>query len=295
MSRISLPGNFKKAVKSYVVGLDGSETSMQAVQMAAQSMQDLHDNLIIVTLGRKGNSKDQEVFDRSKSKATEVATKNHIPIFRIYTLFVEIESTDTFDRALCSIANTHANGSCILVMGAAGKGDEDRTGRRAVGQPPMGSIALGCLQRCKVPVLLVKTGPRIDLDVPRIKRQGRDSTPGLNIAVSMDDSPISARAFDMACKVATRLDTLYVYHVQVPNQETAPLMNELRLACDKLMDGKSVQHAAVITEPRGNKAVRDLIEQFVDVKAIDLLFMGSGEQSPAGQRLACLARPKLNS
>ena len=88
---------------------------------------------------------------------------------------------------------------------------------------------MGCLQRCKVPVLLVKTGPRLDLDVPRIKRQGRDGTPGLNIAVSMDSSSVSERALDMACKVATKLDTLYVYHVVVPTEaDTTPMVQELR-------------------------------------------------------------------
>lgn len=237
-------------------------------------MNDLRDNLIIVTLCRNGHPKDKETYDRYIGRAKDVAMKNHIPVFRIYTDFVQVE--DDVAGALCSLSNAHANGSSILVLGAAGKGDEDKNGRRPEGQPPMGSIATKVLTKIKVPVLLVKAGAKLDLEVPRVKRQGRDSTPGLNIMVSIDGSAVSERAFDLACKVSTKLDTLYVYHVQT-DEDTSGLMKEMRHACDKLLDAKKVAHAGVIAVPKTRNSIREMIEEFVEVKAVDILFMGSGE------------------
>ena len=92
--------------------------------------------------------------------------------------------------------------------------------------------------------------------------------------VSMDGSVVSKSAFDLACKVATKLDSLYVYHVQT-DESTTMMVNEVRLSCDKLLDTKKVVNAAVITAPKTSKSIRDLIEEFIEVKAIDLLFMGS--------------------
>jgi nucleotide-binding universal stress UspA family protein len=249
------------------------QTSLRAVQTAAQAMDDLRDNLIILSLGRQGNPKDKEMFDRCSGKARDIAMKNHIPVFRIYTEFFEVKD-EPVDKTLCSIANVHANGSSILVLGAAGKGDEEKGGRRPDGQPPMGTIAKSVLERCKVPVLLVKSGAKMDLDVPRVKRQGRDSTPGLNIMVSMDTSIVSERAFDLACKIGTRLDSLFVYHVQM-DESSDHLVSELTVQCDKLVDSKNVKEAMVITELRSGKGIREQIDDFVDAKAIDVLFMGS--------------------
>ena len=44
-------------------------------------------------------------------------------------------------------------------------------------------------------------------------------------------------------------------------------------ACDKLVDGKMVKHAAVITEPRGNKAVRDLINNSRDADGYSAMIL----------------------
>ena len=60
----------------------------------------------------------------------------------------------------------------------------------------MGAIAMSCLTKCKVPVVLVKSGPRLDLDVTRIKRAGRDNTPGLNIMLCLDQHAVTQ---SMAC------------------------------------------------------------------------------------------------
>ena len=264
MPAISLAGNFKKATRSYIVGLDGSETSFRAIQTAAQVMTDLHDNLIIVSLGR--SDKDKQVFEMCKNRAQDVAMKNHCPLMRIYLQYVQIPDSMNLDKAIINLANTHANGSSVLVIGAAGKGDEAKSGIRPAGQYAMGSFATSCVETCKVPVILVKSGGKLELDMPRVKRQGRDTTPGLNMMVSMDASPVSQRAFDLGLKMLTRLDTLFVYHVTDGKSERrAHMLNEMSLACDKLMDGRMCAQASLIEEPK-TKTIKDHIEDFIEVR-----------------------------
>ena len=272
----------KEAQKTYLVGLDGSELSLRAVQIAAQVMDQMKDNLVIITLGREDNPKDYEIFARNESKAKEVAMKNGVPHFRIVSEFVKIKG-DLF-QGLKSLANAHANGSSILVIGAAGKGEEDREAKRPDGQPPMGSIAQRCLEHCKVPVLLVKAGPKLDLDVMRVKRAGRDKTPGLNIAVCMDTTLVSQRAFDVGCKMLKKGDSLLVLHVSDDEESSTPLVQELTLSCDKLLSGGKCAKAEVCCELRGNKkqSVRHYIEAFVEDRSIDVLVMGSVELSKVG-------------
>ena len=113
-------------------------------------MNDLRDNLIIVTCAVMGTQK-TETYDRYIGRAKDVAMKN-TPVFRIYTDFCK---SKMMSLGPCSLSNAHANGSSILVLGAAGKGDEDKNGRRPEGQPPMGSIATKVPMKIKVPVLLV--------------------------------------------------------------------------------------------------------------------------------------------
>ena len=76
-------------------------------------MNDLRDNLIIVTLCRNGHPKDKETYDRYIGRAKDVAMKNHIPVFRIYTDFVQVE--DDVTGALCSLSNAHAIISACLL------------------------------------------------------------------------------------------------------------------------------------------------------------------------------------
>ena len=62
-------------------------------------------------------------------------------------------------------------------------------------------------------MVLVKSGQRIDLEVVRVKRQGRDGSSGLNFLVTMDGSNVAQQAFDLACRFAGKHDTLYGLHV----------------------------------------------------------------------------------
>ena len=82
-------------------------------------------------------------------------------------------------------------------MGLWGSGDEiNFKGARPSGQPPIGSLALACMERCKQPVILVKSGEAPPSGTDRIKRVGNNHTPGINVMVSMDTSAVSRKAFE---------------------------------------------------------------------------------------------------
>ena len=250
---------------------------MQAVQVAARMMDEYKDNLVITMFGRQESDKDQ--FSRFSSKAQEVAMKNSIPLMRIYLEFLVIKEDAAIDEKLITLANSHDNGSSILVLGAAGKGNEDKTGTsRPGGQAPMGAIAMSCLTKCKVPVVLVKSGPRLDLDVARIKRAGRDNTPGLNIMLCLDQHAVTRMATDMALAIATKLDSVYAFHVATKTEESQHVVHEYTSIMDKASTSGKHANATFVTVEK-TKSIKEHIDHFVDDMAIDLIFMGSTELS----------------
>lgn len=253
------------------------QLSFRSVQLASQLMHQLNDNLVIVTLGRESSAaKDQEMFDRFKSRAQDVAMKNGVPLMRIHIELVKIPESMPFEKGLLQLGNAHDNGSSVLVLGAAGKGDEEKRGRKPEGQPPMGHLATACLQQSKVPVVLVKSGPKVDLDVPRIKRAGRDGTPGLTFCVTVDNSTVSGLAFDLACATVQKGDTLYGFHVK--DNDRGALGADFGPTLTKLEDTGACKKAEFVIEPK-SKSIREHIEDFIDEKSVDVIIMGSVELS----------------
>ena len=128
---------------------------------------------------------------------------------------------DSDDDALVHLSNFTNTGGAVLVMGAAGKGLELKyKGAKPPGQPPIGSLAMACVQRCKQPVILVKSGPAPPTGGERIKRAGLDGTKGLNLMVTVEkdaSAHVSRKAFDMALGFGTKglerkFDTVFLYH-----------------------------------------------------------------------------------
>ena len=68
------------------------------------------------------------------------------------------------------VANHIGDGKGILVIGAAGKGMEDSKKPHPKGNPPMGKIAIECMKKAKVPVVLTKgaAAPPQDLSLIHI-------------------------------------------------------------------------------------------------------------------------------
>ena len=233
-------------------------------------------------LGRTDD--DRRMFDRYKGKAQDIALKNGVPAMKTSVEFVPMPASFVSREhglidAFVYLANNTGNGSAVLVMGAAGKGDEDKRGRRPDGQPPMGSLAKASLARVKVPVALVKAGPMIDTD-SRIKRVGRDKTPGLNFMVCLDGSRVARSAFDQALKLIRPGDSLYGYHVRTQaSSKSGEIESEFGAALDKFGAAGRYGAMAMIGEERTRSNVAAQIEEFIDRKAVDVVVMGSVELS----------------
>lgn len=237
---VKLKTAMKKASKTYIVGLDGSALSLRAVQVASFMIDQYHDNLVIVTLGVKANDK-ADIYDHGSVKAKDVAQRCGLVYNRIFTEFVPVPSSMSVQDTLISLAENNPSGGAVLVLGAAGKGDESKHGPpRPTGQPPIGSIAMACVERCKQPVVLVKSGLDRTAGSDRIKRIGNDGTPGLNIMVALDTpktagQDVSKKAFDMALTLGTRggagrsMDSVFLYHVTQPGDEQ--LVSTTRETC----------------------------------------------------------------
>ena len=304
---ISLTLKRKPAKKTYIVGLDGStvcdsqcfssrlrsaltpcaaafavwQLALRAVQVAAFMLDQYNDNLVILTLGRQASDK-TDIFDRFVDRAKSIAIRSGVLLDRLYCEYVELPETfKKFDDALVYLGNHESAGGAILVMGAAGKGDEAgaKKSSRPGGQPPIGSIALACLQRCKQPVVLVKSGKIPDTSDDRIKRIGSDGTKGLNIMVSMDMSDVSRKAFDTALTFGTKgrdrkSDSIFLFHVQQSGDEK--LVEEYSVMQDKLKDEyTSVTWCSV--DKSGD--IHQQIDKFIDDNKIDVVVMGSIELS----------------
>ena len=61
-------------------------------------------------------------------------------------------------------------------------------------------------------------------------------------------------------------------------EESEQLAHHYGVACEKLEESKRVAAARLITEPQ-IKSIRDHIDKFLELKAIDIIFMGSVELS----------------
>lgn len=71
MSKVASFSRLPNARKTFVVGLDGSNLSFQAIRTAAFQMDTMRDNMLIVTL--KKNADDAATFERAHVRAKEIA------------------------------------------------------------------------------------------------------------------------------------------------------------------------------------------------------------------------------
>ena len=140
---------------------------------------------------------------------------------------------------------------------------------------------------------MVKNGPKISLDgVSRVKRVGRNGSPGLNFMVSMDNAAVSRSAADIAMKVARKDDSVYGFHVSdgsAASNETCKYMKEELL---KAENAGNMATGRMVSVPlgRGTSIIRE-IGDFSDFKKIDIMVMGSMELSKPGsdQRLGSVS------
>ena len=181
----------------------------------------------------------------------------------------------------------HAGGyRCRLVVGAMGMTYEDTPKMNKIGH-----VAATCLAKVKVPVTIVKNPWRsADGDrcaAGRVMRVGRNGKPGLTIAVAVDGTIISQRAFDYAVELLRPHDRLLCLHVaDVGNREFPPEQRDYYVGeCAKLtelgLQASIVAEFAEIhhTESKSTAFVHSDIVNYCEKEELDLLVMGSVELS----------------
>jgi len=293
MSKVASFSRLPNARKTFVVGLDGSNLSFQAIRTAAFQMDTMRDNMLIVTL--KKNADDAATFERAHVRAKEIAMFYGVMHNRVQTELVDIPSDFSYAEGFSYLGNhLKPTGSAILALGAAGKGDQNKRDKRPEGQAPMGSLAMSCMADAKVPVLIVKMGGQpIDTTVARSPklRSGRDGRRGLRYAVCCDGpGPLSKAAFDLACLMVKPGDDLVVFHVvdsdksmvdeKAAKTEITEIEKIYEPECSKLVEFKKLGSARfeliqkVVT-------IREHIEKVIDEHSIDVSILGSAELTNA--------------
>ena len=153
-----------------------------------------------------------------------------------------------------------AKGTGILVLGAAGRAEEDSGQPRPSGQPPMGSVAIKCQETCKVPIVIVKStqSPITEDGVRRGARPSCASKNGLNFAVCIDRSNLSRMAFDTALMYAKPQDSIFCLHVgggeppldKKSEANSTTLQHMYRAECDKMVDQRQAHRLGLAGLPQ---------------------------------------------
>ena len=294
MSKLRLESEIRSDLrKTIMVGYDGSNLALQAVSIAAAMMHETKDQLLILTLGREG--KDEDAYKHFKDDAVEEAKKWRVLPKHIFSEFKRLDDTWTYAQALMYIANHLDNGAATLVVGAVGKGDEERRhGRRPEGQLPMGKMAIELLNKTKVPVMLIKSDTGIQLPGPERKiskppRVGRSGASGYRWLIPLDPSAACEMAFDKLVLYAQAQDSIFGFHVRAaepvlppPSMSTSKrqvsdsLVAKYREALDKVVASGGVREAEVVIQPH-SLSVKDAILAFADQHAVDFIVSGAVE------------------
>ena len=290
MSKLPLRSEIRNGMrKTIMVGYDGSHLALQAVSIAAAMMHETQDQLLILTLGREG--KDEDSYKQFKDDAVEEAKKWRVLPKHVFSEFKKLDPSWSYAQALMYIANHLDNGAATLVIGAVGKGDEERRqGRRPEGQLPMGKMALELVNKTKVPVMIIKSDMGIQLPGPERKiskppRVGRSGKSGYRWLVPLDPSAACEMAFDKLVLYAQAQDSIFAFHVRSAEPVLPPptaaaasasrqvsdnLVAKYQEALDKVVANGGVNEAQVVVHPH-SLAVKDAILAFADQQAIDFI------------------------
>ena len=89
--------------KLFIVGLDGSDLSFQAVRFASQLADEYRDNVLIITLTKSDD--DDATFQRSEATAKQIAMHYGTPHMRISSEAIRIPEDWSYADGLVYLAN----------------------------------------------------------------------------------------------------------------------------------------------------------------------------------------------
>ena len=223
------------ADRTYLVGLDGSDLSWEALRLATRIMGP-KDDVHALAIVKPGGAPDSLVADAEgilRGAGLLGAARGGAQFV------VETEALKdgwTIAQQLIYAANHVNNRRGILVMGAAGGGAEGKA--HPAGNPPMGSVARDALHRVKVPLVLVRGNPtrapsKSDVASPPAAAAsaaaaadgGAHARAPMTVAVCVDDDSVSDHAFDVAIRFCRPGDTLVALHVVDAERSGFGLLN----------------------------------------------------------------------
>ena len=195
------------ADRTYLVGLDGSDLSWEALRLATRIMGP-KDDVHALAIVKPGGAPESLVADAEgilRGAGLLGAARGGAQFV------VETEALKdgwTIAQQLIYAANHVNNRRGILVMGAAGGGAEGKA--HPAGNPPMGSVARDALHQVKVPLVLVRGNPtrapsKSDVASPPAAAAsaaaaadgGAHARAPMTVAVCVDDDSVSDHAFDV--------------------------------------------------------------------------------------------------
>lgn len=305
---------------TFCVAVDGSDVSYKALRMALALMEKTDTLLVIhVTEVTSGGSaqeahvagKEANVHGISKhtleANATVEALKFHIQPHHVTVVVADLGEGERIAEKIVGLAHKRAK---HLAIGASGHGAEQVVAPG--GAIPLGSVAEFCLERSRVPVILVRgihgkfdfqdaeavagTDPRPHLSIG-VAVRGRNacrtplpwmavSPPCLHscarLAPQVDGSNVSKRAFDKAVAFSRPADEVRVFHVEssfsnASRDQVRPVKRFYDMECAKVASTRTGVACSFEVLPAARGSVSDAVAAKCASAEINLLVIGSIE------------------
>lgn len=274
--------------KTWLVGLDGSSVGYHALRLATMLMDPWNDFIKVFHI--TDPTADPGVGEAMMANAEVELRRAQVRRSSWSIVQEDLREGWTLIGQIIYDSNHLNNGAAILVIGAAGKTAEGanngRPPSRAKGNPPMGKVAEACLTKCKVPVLLVRgTTKALQPQSEGLAAERRgESGPGIGIAVCVDGTNVSKKAFDLGLSMCRPGDRLTACHVD-SNDHVGSMPEALKVLAGYY--DSECEKAATIMDDVGArfrmlpKPAKDSIKQVIldAIAPSDIVVIGSMELS----------------
>jgi len=136
----------------WMVCMDGSNAAFRCIGIAASLMAP-HDRVVVLMVVDKAletSVTPSVVLSNAELRLRECGVDE----YHSRVAQCELQSGRNVKQTLLYMANHNA---AMVVMGSAGKGAEESSKVRPRGHAPVGSVAQEVMNRCKIPVILVRS------------------------------------------------------------------------------------------------------------------------------------------
>ena len=271
----------------WVVGMNGSDLSMRALRLGAFLMSPSyknHDTILAINIVKTDAPEGDDVTLFGKCNEA-VRSCGAIPERVLTCKTIRLPEGWTPGDALVYYSNhisPPCGGETRLVIGAQGNDDKGSASK-------LGDIALQCLAKAKVPVVLVKEGWKHlahgeQGKLSRKKRMGNNDEDGIKVVCAVDGTEIGELAFDTAVSMCREGDVLHAVHVKTDSEVSAKAERFFQGECAKVQASKKLQECVFKTV---DPAVGGLTvsEALIDASyEADLMILGTVELNTIKKR-----------